>query len=41
MNPNYAGGDIERVCVPKVKEFYTGLIRLNGSSYSEDEEAFE
>ena len=40
-NPNYTGGNLDRVCMPKLKDFYTGIIRLSGSSYSEDEGDFE
>ena len=31
MNPNYAGGNLDRVCMPKLKPTYTGLIRVSGS----------
>ncbi|WP_349210258.1 hypothetical protein [Roseburia amylophila] len=27
-NPNYMGGDLSRVCLPKLKDKYTGIVRV-------------
>lgn len=27
-NPNYMGGDLSRICLPKLKDKYTGIVRV-------------
>lgn len=27
-NPNYMGGDLSRICLPELKDKYTGIVRV-------------
>ncbi len=37
MNPNYTGGDINRICIPALASAYRGLLRTNSSVTSDTE----
>jgi putative DNA primase/helicase len=35
-NPTYTGGDIDQICMPKLKATYNGLLRHTSGSNSDD-----